>query len=107
MARPIPERRPPPADRAARPRRRAQPVRGTRARRPPAALADAGSATPVSATTGDVREIARTLARIEGARGRVNRPLVRALGEHCLLAFVLPVEGRPSSRGLCRMPEAL
>jgi acyl-CoA dehydrogenase len=61
----------------------------------------------VSATTGDVREIARTLARIEGARGRVNRPLVRALGEHRLLAFVLPVEGRPSALELCRIREAL
>jgi alkylation response protein AidB-like acyl-CoA dehydrogenase len=61
----------------------------------------------VSTTTADVREIARSLARIEGAPGRVNRKLVQALGEHRLLVLVLPADGRPSALELCRIREAL
>jgi acyl-CoA dehydrogenase len=37
----------------------------------------------------------------------VNRPLVRALGEHGLLEPVLPVGGKPSAAELCRIREAL
>jgi alkylation response protein AidB-like acyl-CoA dehydrogenase len=61
-------------------------------------------------TTEDVRRLAREvlvpLARA-GEHGRVNRPLVRALGEHGLLAPVLPSDGRTSARELCRIREAL
>jgi alkylation response protein AidB-like acyl-CoA dehydrogenase len=52
------------------------------------------------------REVLAPLARA-GERGRVNRPLVRALGEHDLLAAVLPLAGRPSALELCRIREAL
>jgi acyl-CoA dehydrogenase len=58
----------------------------------------------------DVRDVAREvlapLAR-QGVAGRVNRPLVRALGEHDLLAPVLPLEGTPSALLLCSIREAL
>lgn len=58
----------------------------------------------------DVRRIAReVLAPIAraGERGRVNRRLVGALGEHGLLDRVLPRQGRPSALELCRIREAL
>ena len=52
------------------------------------------------------REVLAPLARA-GERGRVNRPLVRALGDHDLLAAVLPFAARPSALELCRIREAL
>ena len=61
-------------------------------------------------TADDVRRVAHDiLAPIAhtGERGRVNRRLVRALGEHGLLDRVLPLEGRPSALELCRIREAL
>ena len=61
----------------------------------------------MSAVIGDVREVARSLARMEATPGRVNRPLVRALGEHGLLDAVLPLDGKPSAVELCRIREAL
>jgi alkylation response protein AidB-like acyl-CoA dehydrogenase len=62
------------------------------------------------ASTEDVRRIARdVLAPLAhaGTPGRVNRALVRALGEHGLLEPVLPPDGRTSARELCRIREAL
>jgi alkylation response protein AidB-like acyl-CoA dehydrogenase len=65
---------------------------------------------PMSVAATDVRAVAREvlapLAR-QGRPGRVNRPLVRALGEHDLLAPVLPLDGTPSAARLCRIREAL
>jgi acyl-CoA dehydrogenase len=62
----------------------------------------------MSMVAADVRRIARdVLAPIEGEPGRVNRELVRALGEHGLLEPVLPREGRTSALELCRIREAL
>ena len=58
----------------------------------------------------DVRRIAReVLAPLAhaGEPGRVNRPLVRAIGEHRLLEPVLPLDGKTSARELCRIREAL
>jgi alkylation response protein AidB-like acyl-CoA dehydrogenase len=64
----------------------------------------------VSLAAADVRRLTRErlapLARA-GERGRVNRPLVRALGEHGLLAAVLPRDRRTSALELCRIREAL
>jgi alkylation response protein AidB-like acyl-CoA dehydrogenase len=64
----------------------------------------------MSVAATDVRAVAREvlapLAR-QGRPGRVNRPLVRALGEHDLLAPVLPLDGTPSAARLCRIREAL
>ena len=64
----------------------------------------------VTEDSGDVRSVAReVLAPIAhaGIPGRVNRALVRALGENDLLASVLPREGPTSARELCRIREAL
>jgi alkylation response protein AidB-like acyl-CoA dehydrogenase len=65
---------------------------------------------PMSVAATDVRAVAREvlapLAR-QGRPGRVNRPLVRALGEHDLLAPVLPLDGTPSAARLCRIRESL
>ncbi len=64
----------------------------------------------MSAVAEDVRRLAReVLAPLAkaGERGRVNRALVRALGEHRLLDRVLPLEGKPSALDLCRIREAL
>jgi acyl-CoA dehydrogenase len=58
----------------------------------------------------DVRRIASEVLRPlahAGERGRVNRALVRALGEHGLLRPVLPLRGRTSARELCRIREAI
>jgi acyl-CoA dehydrogenase len=63
-----------------------------------------------AAVTRDVRTIAReVLAPLAhaGEPGRVNRPLVRALGEHGLLEPVLPLEGKTSAVELCGIREAL
>jgi acyl-CoA dehydrogenase len=64
----------------------------------------------VSAAATDVRQVTREvlapLARA-GVPGRVNRALVRALGEHELLAPVLPLDGAPSALLLCSIREAL
>ena len=60
--------------------------------------------------TSDVRAIAREVLvplAHAGEPGRVNRPLVRALGEHGLLEPVLPLEGKTSAVGLCMIREAL
>jgi alkylation response protein AidB-like acyl-CoA dehydrogenase len=43
----------------------------------------------------------------EGDPGRVNRPLVRALGDEGLLARVLPAEGEGSAVELCLLREGL
>ena len=60
--------------------------------------------------TADVRRVAHeTLAPLAhaGEPGRVNRPLIRALGESGLLAPVFPETGPTSARELCRIREAL
>jgi acyl-CoA dehydrogenase len=65
---------------------------------------------PAMTESGDVRSVAReVLAPIVhgGTPGRVNRALVRALGEAGLLEPVLPREGPTSARELCRIREAL
>lgn len=57
-----------------------------------------------------VREFGRTRLRPlaeAGEPGRVNRPLVRALGELGLLARVLPDGGRPRAAELCLLRESL
>jgi alkylation response protein AidB-like acyl-CoA dehydrogenase len=64
----------------------------------------------VSAVETEIRRLARdVLAPIAhaGEPGRVNRPLVRALGEHRLLEPVLPLDGKTSARELCRIREAI
>jgi acyl-CoA dehydrogenase len=43
----------------------------------------------------------------QGGPGRINRPLVRALGEHGLLERVLPSEGEGSAVELCLLREGL
>lgn len=43
----------------------------------------------------------------KGEPGRINRPLVRALGEHGLLERVLPSEGEGSAVELCLLREGL
>ena len=43
----------------------------------------------------------------EGEPGRVNRPLLRALGDKALLARVLPAEGEGSAIELCLLREGL
>jgi acyl-CoA dehydrogenase len=43
----------------------------------------------------------------QGEPGRINRPLVRALGEHGLLERVLPSEGEGSAVELCLLREGL
>jgi acyl-CoA dehydrogenase len=58
----------------------------------------------------DTRRLARdTLAPLaeEGAPGRVNRPLVRALGDHGLLGRLFPEDGEISATTLCLLREAL
>jgi acyl-CoA dehydrogenase len=63
-----------------------------------------------AAVTSDVRAIAREVLvplAHAGEPGRVNRPLVRALGEHGLLEPVLPLEGKTSAFELCTIREAL
>jgi len=52
------------------------------------------------------REVLQPLAD-EGEPGRINRPLVRALGEQGLLERVLPTEGEGSAVDLCLMREGL
>lgn len=68
------------------------------------------SAASSAAAVEDARRLAREqlvpLAR-RGQAGRVNRPLVRALGEHGLLEPVLPLRGRTSALELCLVREAL
>jgi alkylation response protein AidB-like acyl-CoA dehydrogenase len=64
----------------------------------------------VSAVVADVRLVAReVLAPLAhaGVPGRVNRPLIGALGEHRLLEPVLPLDGKTSARELCRIREAI
>ena len=55
------------------------------------------------------REIGEALAPLaeQGEPGRVNRPLVRALGDHGLLRRVLPSEGEGSALDLCLLREGL
>ena len=63
-----------------------------------------------AAVTRDLRAIARdVLAPLAhaGEPGRVDRPLVRALGEHGLLEPVLPLEGKTSAVELSGIREAL
>jgi alkylation response protein AidB-like acyl-CoA dehydrogenase len=62
----------------------------------------------------DLEEEARRLGRDvlrpiseEGEPGRVNRPLIRALGEHGLLARLFPPGGEVSAVALCTLREAL
>ncbi|AHH96804.1 acyl-CoA dehydrogenase family protein [Kutzneria viridogrisea] len=60
--------------------------------------------------TGRVRELARTELRPlaeQGAEGAVNRPLVKALGEHGLLARLFPGERQVAALDLCLLREAL
>jgi acyl-CoA dehydrogenase len=60
--------------------------------------------------TGDVRTLAREVLvplAHAGEPGRVNRPLVRALGKHGLLAPVLPIGGKTSAVELCTIRETL
>jgi acyl-CoA dehydrogenase len=52
------------------------------------------------------REVLAPLAE-SGPPGRINRPLVRALGEHGLLERVLPAEGEGSAVELCLLREGL
>ena len=52
------------------------------------------------------RDVLAPLAR-QGEPGRVNRPLVRALGDEELLARVLPAEGEGSAVELCLLREGL
>jgi len=64
----------------------------------------------VTALQTDVRRVAReVLAPLAhaGEPGRVNRPLIQALGEHRLLEPVLPLDGKTSARELCRIREAI
>jgi alkylation response protein AidB-like acyl-CoA dehydrogenase len=64
----------------------------------------------MSAVIEELRELARTAiapAAHAGEPGRVNRPLVRALGDEGLLERVLPLDGRVSARELCLVREAL
>jgi acyl-CoA dehydrogenase len=64
----------------------------------------------VSLLETDVRRVAReVLAPLAhaGEPGRVNRPLIRALGEHRLLEPVLPLDRSTSARELCRIREAI
>src|SRR5262245_36857700 len=59
---------------------------------------------------GDLRTLAREVfapLANAGEPGRVNRPLVRALGKHGLIAPVLPVGGKTSAAELCTIREAL
>jgi alkylation response protein AidB-like acyl-CoA dehydrogenase len=51
-------------------------------------------------------DVLRPLAE-KGEPGRINRPLVRALGEHGLLERVLPSEGAGSAIELCVLREGL
>jgi acyl-CoA dehydrogenase len=51
-------------------------------------------------------EVLAPLAK-EGEVGRLNRPLVRALGDHGLLERVLPGEGEGSAVDLCLLREGL
>jgi acyl-CoA dehydrogenase len=58
----------------------------------------------------EVRRVAReVLAPLAhgGEPARVNRPLIRAIGEHGLLDPVLPLEGQTSAVELCRIREAI
>jgi acyl-CoA dehydrogenase len=57
----------------------------------------------------DARRVGRALVPLAeaGPPGRVNRPLVRALGEHGLLARLFPEEGQVSAMTLCLLREAL
>jgi acyl-CoA dehydrogenase len=52
------------------------------------------------------RDVLRPIAE-EGEPGRVNRALVRALGEHGLLARLFPPGGQVSAVALCTLREAL
>jgi alkylation response protein AidB-like acyl-CoA dehydrogenase len=52
------------------------------------------------------REVLQPLAE-KGEPGRINRPLVRALGEQGLLERVLPSEGEGSAVDLCLLREGL
>ena len=64
----------------------------------------------MSAVETEVRRLAReVLAPLAhaGKPGRINRPLIRALGEHRLLKLVLPLDGKTSARELCRIREAI
>ncbi len=66
--------------------------------------------TPPVTSSEDVRRVVReVLAPLAhtGEPGRVNRPLIRALGEHGLLEPVLPLDRRTSARELCRIREAI
>lgn len=70
------------------------------------------TAPPTGARGGyqDVRRLAAdVLAPVAqaGQPGRVNRPLLAALGEHGLLRRLLPVEGAVSATELCLLREAL
>jgi acyl-CoA dehydrogenase len=58
----------------------------------------------------DARELAREVLQPlaeKGEPGRINRPLVRALGEQGLLERVLPSEGEGSAVDLCLLREGL
>src|SRR6266545_3963852 len=52
------------------------------------------------------REVLQPFAE-KGEPGRINRPLVRALGEQGLLERVLPNEGEGSAVDLCLLREGL
>ncbi|MGI8696719.1 MAG: acyl-CoA dehydrogenase family protein [Mycobacteriales bacterium] len=56
-----------------------------------------------------IRTIAAELVPVAaaGVPGRVNRPLVRALGERGLLGQVFPADAPPSAATLCTLREAL
>jgi acyl-CoA dehydrogenase len=62
----------------------------------------------VAETRALAREVLAPLAAA-GRPGRVNRPLVRALGDHGLLARLLPTDpaGPPTAMELCLLREAL
>lgn len=57
----------------------------------------------------EARRLGHRLAPIahDGEAGRVNRPLVRALAEHRLLARLFPEDGEASALGLCLLREGL
>lgn len=69
------------------------------------------------ALTPDQRHLAESVRRLAagelatlaaaGAPGQVNRPLVKALGSHGLLAQVFPPDGPVSATGLCLLRESL
>jgi alkylation response protein AidB-like acyl-CoA dehydrogenase len=64
----------------------------------------------VARSLDDLRELARTAiapAAHGGEPGRVNRPLLRALGDSGLLERLLPLDGRVSALELCLVREAL